>query len=104
MQSDTKYARSGDLFIGYQVVGGGPFDLVFAPGYASHLEINWEWPPNARMLNRLASFSRLILIRPTRHRSLGSCGRPGHVRRADGRPSSRDGRRRVRTRSSLGMG
>jgi pimeloyl-ACP methyl ester carboxylesterase len=62
MQPNTKYARSGDLFIAYQVVGAGPFDLVFAPGYSSHLEINWEWPSYARMLNRLASFSRLILF------------------------------------------
>ena len=68
MQPETRYARSGELFIAYQVVGDGPFDLVFAPAINSHLEIQWEWPPYARMLGRLASFSRLILFD---HRGIG---------------------------------
>ena len=62
MQPETRYAKSGELFIAYQVLGDGPFDLVFAPAINSHLEILWEWPPYARMLGRLASFSRLILF------------------------------------------
>jgi class 3 adenylate cyclase/pimeloyl-ACP methyl ester carboxylesterase len=62
MQPETKFAKSGDLFIAYQVVGHGPLDLVFAPAYSTHLELNWEWPPYARFLQRLASFSRLLLF------------------------------------------
>src|SRR5437762_2328376 len=62
MQPETRFAKSGELFIAYQVVGGGPLDLVFAPAYSSHLELNWEWPPYVRFLHRLASFSRLILF------------------------------------------
>ena len=62
MRPETRYARSGDIHIAYQVVGDGPFDLVFVPGFVSNLDHNWEWPALARMLTRLASFSRLIMF------------------------------------------
>jgi pimeloyl-ACP methyl ester carboxylesterase/class 3 adenylate cyclase len=62
VHGDTRYARSGELWIAYQVIGDGPFDLLFAPGYLSHLEQNWTWPAYAAMLERMASFSRLILF------------------------------------------
>ena len=60
MQPETKYARSGDYHIAYQVVGNGPVDLVFVPGWVSHIEYQWENPSVARFTERLASFSRLI--------------------------------------------
>jgi len=59
---ETHYARSGDVNIAYQVVGEGPIDLVFVMGWVSHLEYFWAEPSFARFLQRLASFSRLILI------------------------------------------
>ncbi|HSC29015.1 MAG TPA: alpha/beta fold hydrolase [Vicinamibacterales bacterium] len=59
---DTHYARSGDVNIAYQVIGGGPIDLVFVMGWVSHLDYFWAEPSFARFLTRLASFSRLILI------------------------------------------
>jgi pimeloyl-ACP methyl ester carboxylesterase/DNA-binding winged helix-turn-helix (wHTH) protein len=59
---ETHYARSGDINIAYQVIGGGPIDLVFIMGWVSHLEYFWAEPSFARFLNRLAAFSRLILI------------------------------------------
>ena len=58
----TRYARSGDVHIAYQVVGDGPRDLVLVPGWVSHIEYAWEDPSFARFLRRLASFSRLILL------------------------------------------
>ena len=62
MRPETHYAKSGDVHIAYQVVGDGPFDLVFAPGYVTNIEIFWELPAAVRMFDRLASFSRLILF------------------------------------------
>jgi class 3 adenylate cyclase len=62
MQPVTKYARSGDYHIAYQVVGDGPVDLVYVPGWVSHVEHVWENPGIARAYQRLASFSRLILF------------------------------------------
>src|SRR5215203_3801403 len=62
MQPDTHYAKSGDVRIAYQVVGSGPFDLVFVPGFISNLDLVWEEPSRARFFSRLASFSRLILF------------------------------------------
>jgi class 3 adenylate cyclase len=59
---ETRYARSGEYSIAYQVVGKGEFDLVYVPGLASHLEVFWEEPAYSRFLHRLASFSRLILM------------------------------------------
>jgi pimeloyl-ACP methyl ester carboxylesterase len=56
------YARSGGVHIAYQVVGQGPFDLVYVPGWVSHVELAWEEPTLARFLARLASFSRLIVF------------------------------------------
>jgi pimeloyl-ACP methyl ester carboxylesterase len=56
----TKYAQSGDVFIAYQISGHGPIDVVFAPGFISHLELAWEEPRHARFLHGLESFARLI--------------------------------------------
>lgn len=58
----TRYAKSGDLSIAYQVLGDGPIDLVFASGWISNVELGWEHPRVARFYERLASFSRLILF------------------------------------------
>jgi len=57
---ETRYAKSGDLNIAYQVSGDGPFDLVFVPGYVTHLELHWSIPSFAPVLEKLSSFSRLI--------------------------------------------
>ena len=62
MPPQTRYAKSGDVHIAYQVVGDGPFDLVLVPGAFSHVEVWWEEPLAASFLQRLASFSRLILF------------------------------------------
>jgi pimeloyl-ACP methyl ester carboxylesterase len=59
---ETKYAKSGDVHIAYQVVGSGPVDLVCVPGWVSHVEYQWEDPATAAALRRLASFARLILF------------------------------------------
>ncbi len=59
---ETKYARSGDVNIAYQVMGEGALDLVFVMGWVSHLDYYWEQPRFARFLRRLATFSRLILF------------------------------------------
>jgi class 3 adenylate cyclase len=59
---ETKYARSGKVHIAYQVVGDGPIDLVFVPGFVSHLEEAWETPAWARFFTRLSEFTRLIVF------------------------------------------
>ena len=59
---ETRYARSGDVSIAYQVVGNGPFDLVFMPPFITHVELWWNLASFAPNLERLASFSRLILF------------------------------------------
>jgi class 3 adenylate cyclase/alpha-beta hydrolase superfamily lysophospholipase len=71
---ETRYAKSGDVNIAYQVVGDGPFDLVLVPGFVSHLELDWEEPRYAHFLERLASFSRLIRFDK---RGTGLSDRPG---------------------------
>ena len=60
MIPQTRYARSGKVNIAYQVTGEGPLDLIYVPGWVSHVELRWEEPDHARFLHRLASFSRLI--------------------------------------------
>jgi class 3 adenylate cyclase len=58
----TRYAKVGDDYVGYQVVGDGPVDIVYHAGWYSHLEAQWDVRRIARFLERLASFSRLILF------------------------------------------
>jgi class 3 adenylate cyclase/pimeloyl-ACP methyl ester carboxylesterase len=58
---ETRYARSGNVSIAYQVVGDGPPDLV-ATDVISHIELDWETPSRARYLTRLASICRLIRV------------------------------------------
>src|SRR5438270_725276 len=62
MPPETSYAKSGDVYIAYQVLGDGPVDLVYVPGWVSHVELAWELPDLARGFERIGSFSRLILF------------------------------------------
>lgn len=59
---ETRYTQVDGLNIAYQVVGEGPFDLLYIPGFVSNVELAWEEPSFAHFLRRLASFSRLILF------------------------------------------
>ncbi len=59
---ETHYVKSDDVHIAYQVVGEGPFDLLFVPGFVSNVEAIWRSPEQAAFFRRLASFSRLILF------------------------------------------
>ena len=58
----TRYTRSGEASIAYQVVGDGPLDMLFVTGWLTQLEQLWEAPANRRFLERLATFGRLILF------------------------------------------
>jgi pimeloyl-ACP methyl ester carboxylesterase len=62
VRPETRYAKSGDVNIAYQIVGEGPLDLLYVHGWVSNVEYGWEVPPLARFLRRLASFSRLIVF------------------------------------------
>ncbi len=58
----TRYATSGEVRIAYQVMGNGPIDLVFVPGFISNLEVHWEYPGFSHLLHRLSAFTRLIQL------------------------------------------
>jgi pimeloyl-ACP methyl ester carboxylesterase len=58
----TCYAKSGDVHVAYQVFGSGPIDLVFVPGFVSHIENYWEHPDLARWLLRLGSFAHVVMF------------------------------------------
>jgi class 3 adenylate cyclase len=60
VNAETRYAKSGDVYIAYQVTGSGALDLVMVPGFVSHVELLWEHPHAARFVSRLASFCRVI--------------------------------------------
>jgi pimeloyl-ACP methyl ester carboxylesterase len=62
MPPETRYAKSGDVNIAYQVVGDGPLDLVLVHGWVQSFDPGWEIEPIRRFYERLASFSRLILF------------------------------------------
>ncbi len=81
MQHITRYAKSGDVHIAYQVFGEGP-DLVVAPGFVSHVENFWEEPRLARWLNKLGGFCRVIGFDK---RGTGLSDRVGHLPHMDER-------------------
>src|SRR4051794_4688243 len=58
----TQYASLGGAEIAYLVIGEGPFDLVYVNGLSEHLDVQWDHPLKAQFLERLASFSRLIMF------------------------------------------
>lgn len=62
MRPQTRYARSGDVSIAYQVIGDGPFDLVLVPGWISNVDFAWEDPAYGEWIDRLAAFSRVIVF------------------------------------------
>jgi len=58
---ETRYAKTTDgIHIAYQVLGDGPGDLVFEPGFVFNVVQAWEWPQMARFARRLSTFCRLI--------------------------------------------
>ena len=59
---ETRYARSGDVNIAYQVVGDRPIDLLWIPGFAQHVELSWEEPYRRAWLEALAAEYRLIVF------------------------------------------
>ena len=61
MRAKTRYARNGDVSVAYQVVGDGPCDLLLTSGWVLSMEAIWEEPLYAEFVERLASFSRVIL-------------------------------------------
>lgn len=84
----THYVKSDDVHIAYQVLGNGPLDLVFVPGFVSHVEASWHVAERSAFFRRLASFSRLILF-DTRGTGMSERGsqiftlEQTHARRAD---------------------
>ena len=61
-EPETRYVKSGDAHIAYQVVGHGSADLIVVRGYVSHLDAGWESPALASFYRRLAWFCRPILF------------------------------------------
>src|SRR5262245_34498882 len=58
----TRYAKSGDVHIGYQVFGDGREDLVYVPTWWSNVDAQWDVPEIAEFLTRLSSFCRVIVF------------------------------------------
>jgi pimeloyl-ACP methyl ester carboxylesterase len=57
---ETRYARSGEVNIAYQVMGDGPTDIIMVPGFVSHVEFSHELPGYTAFLRRLSAFARVV--------------------------------------------
>jgi class 3 adenylate cyclase len=57
---ETRYVAVGDADVAYQIVGDGPIDLLYFYGLGSHVEIQWEYPKMAHVMEEMASLGRLI--------------------------------------------
>lgn len=61
MNPSIEYAHTEDgVNIAYDVRGQGPFDLIWVPGFVSHLDAYAGEPGLERFFDRMGSFSRLI--------------------------------------------
>ena len=91
VQAETSYARSGDVAIAYRVYGDGPFDVVYHPGFISHVELMTEKPTSGP--HRRARFVVLQAdrLRPAWRRDVGSHERRSRARDANGRRACGDG-------------
>jgi pimeloyl-ACP methyl ester carboxylesterase len=58
----TRYAKSGDVHVAYQEFGDGPVNIVFVPGFISHIDNYWSHPNVVRWLERLGSFARVVMF------------------------------------------
>src|SRR5688500_18594987 len=58
----TRYVKSVDVHIAYQVIGDGPIDVLYVPGFVSNVEAVWRSPAHRAFFRRLASFCRLIMF------------------------------------------
>ena len=62
MRPTTQYAQSGELSIAYQVIGDGPRDVLFIPGFVSNVELIWDRPVWAHLITRLAELGRFVFF------------------------------------------
>jgi len=58
----TRYARSGEVHVAYQVFGDGPARLVFAPGFVSHIDNYWDSPRFRDWLDGLGRLARVAMF------------------------------------------
>jgi len=56
----TRYVRSGEFAIAYQVHGSGDHDIVLSGGPFSNVHTVWQLPEAARLFDRLGRFARVI--------------------------------------------
>jgi len=48
--------------VAYQVLGEGPFDVVYVPGAISHVELQWDAAGLAALLRGLAGHARVLVF------------------------------------------
>jgi pimeloyl-ACP methyl ester carboxylesterase len=61
-QPRTRYAKSDDINIAYQVMGDGPLDLIVVPGWMSNVDMHWQMLGYEAWVARMTSFCRLIVF------------------------------------------
>jgi class 3 adenylate cyclase/pimeloyl-ACP methyl ester carboxylesterase len=62
MKAVTRYAKSGNVHIAYQVFGNGAVDLVIVPPFVSNVENFWDEPSVARWLLHIAGYARVLMF------------------------------------------
>jgi len=92
---EVRYAKSGDLHIAYQTWGDGAVDLVFCPGFVTHIESRWSEPGMARFLRGMGEFARVVMFDKC---GTGMSDRAAGTSAAWRRPSRRHPHRRSRAR------
>ncbi len=76
MKPKTRYTKSGDCNIAFQVIGEGPTDIVYIPGWVSNIDMMWTEPRLTKFFSELSKFSRLILFDK---RGTGLSDRVNHI-------------------------
>ena len=59
---DVRYAEHEGITLAWTAIGEGPVDILVLLGGFSHVEHLWDEPGLARYFERMATFSRVILM------------------------------------------
>ena len=58
----VRFTKVRDGWVGYQVAGDVPPDILLIPAFAGHLDWLWEAPGFSRLMSHLASRGRFIVL------------------------------------------
>jgi class 3 adenylate cyclase len=58
----VQFTKIRDGWVAYQVLGDGPRDIVYIPGFIGNLDWFWESPQSVRLFTHISTYGRVVLV------------------------------------------